>query len=123
MVGIAIFAISVGIAVNVGISSKKDKHLSNLSLANVEALARPIVGIDPETGELETFGHVISEKIETIWYYHKLDNPGWDEKVSRIEHNVICEFEGSLTCPEQEWTLDTHSDVLCVGFEHEGHVI
>jgi hypothetical protein len=39
MVGFAALAIALGTALNVGVSSKKDKLMSDLSLANVEALA------------------------------------------------------------------------------------
>jgi hypothetical protein len=39
VVGFAALVIAVGAAVNVGVFSKKDKLMSDLSLANVEALA------------------------------------------------------------------------------------
>lgn len=39
VVGLAAIAIAVGAAVNVGLFSKKDKLMSNLTLENVEALA------------------------------------------------------------------------------------
>lgn len=35
------FILSVGMVLNIGISSKKDKLMSDLSLANMEALALP----------------------------------------------------------------------------------
>jgi hypothetical protein len=39
VVGFAALVIAVGAAVNVGVFSKKDKSISELSLANMEALA------------------------------------------------------------------------------------
>jgi hypothetical protein len=41
VVGFAALVIAVGAAVNVGVFSKKDKLISGISLANVEALATP----------------------------------------------------------------------------------
>lgn len=98
VVGIAALAIAVGAAANVGVFLKKDKLMSGLSLANVEALACKECA--PNTGlEFITQGAYPDETIESkpcteginLWVYYV----EWEGT------RIICHNGGHKNCSTQ----------------------
>jgi hypothetical protein len=106
MCGIAVLAIAVIATVNVAISNKNVSRLTDLQLANVEALA------DPEPGCLEKVNQQVTVVQEDVYYIHLSDD--CDMAYIAVYQSVLCNGHGGICCtPSMAFISDNIDFVPC----------
>ena len=104
---VVVFAITAAIAFNVSLS-KQNKGMSDVLLANVEALA------DDENCNGYKVKTIYTEQCEDIFIFH-LDKYH-DRKNTDVYKDTYCKGTGSQCCvPDSELISSTSEEVACTG--------